>query len=157
MGRPQSYNYEIQIGSSAAAVVYPASIGEFGEGEEGRIDVADGDRRYKIRDQIYDIGEIEVVVYLKADMREVNLMDRWAISGDSETVYIRARGEGRDDPSTGVPVGGRTIMAEWELTDVECAMGKKSPFDRNSKAVDTKRYTLLPTEVLRTYPDRPNP
>ena len=144
MARAQSYNYEIQLSADPSDWIFPASIGEFSEGEEGRIKIADGDRAYQIRDQIYDIGEIEIVIYIKDDKREYNLMQEWCTTGDARDIWIVARGAGRDVESGG---DGRVETMRFLLRNTECAMGKKSAFDRNGKTYDSKRYMLIPEFV----------
>lgn len=144
MARPVSWNWELQLSADPNDWIYAASIGEVGEGEEGRIKVNDGDRSYQIRDQIYDIGEVEVVIYIKEDKREYNLMQAWAYAGDARDIWIVARGAGRDVESGG---DGREETMRFLLRNTECAMGKKSAFDRNAKTFDSKRYMLLPEFV----------
>lgn len=144
MSRATSYNWEIQLSADPNDWIFPASLGEFGEGEEGRIKVADGDRAYQIRDQIYDIGEIEVVIYIKDDKREYNLMQEWCYAGNARDIWIVARGAGRDIESGG---DGREETMRFLLRNTECAMGKKSAFDRNAKAFDSKTYMLIPEFV----------
>jgi len=159
MSRGVSWNYEVHLGSTPAEWVYPTSIGEFSEGEEGRIDVADGDRKYKIRDQIYMVDEIQIVILLRKDRREYNLMQDWcrATGPDAvkESVLIVAKGAGRDaqSPVEGATVGdGREETMVWALYNCECAMGKKSAFDRQSKTFDTMTYFLIPTDIEELEP-----
>ena len=144
MARSVSYNWEIQLSADSSTWIYPASIGEFSEGEEGRIKVADGDRSYSIRDQIYAIDEIEVVIYLKEDKREYDLMHTWCTQGDARDIWLVARGSGRDVESGG---DGRVETMRFLLRNTECAMGKKSAFDRNGKAYDSFKYFLIPEYV----------
>ena len=146
MARATSYNWEIQLSADPNDWVFPASIGEFGPGEEGRIKVSDGDRSYQIRDQIYDIGEIEVVIYIKEDKREYALMEAWCndLTNPARDIWLVARGAGRDIDSGG---DGREETMRFLLRNTECAMGKMSAFDRNAKTFDSKRYMLLPEFV----------
>lgn len=152
MARATSYNYEIRIGDDITNTIYPASISEFGEGEEGRIKVADGDRKYNIRDQIYDIGEIEVVIYMKDDLREYNIMQAWCADtvNPVRDVWIIGRGAGKDVESGG---SGRVETTKWLCVNCECAMGKKSGFDRNGKTYDSKRYYIIP-EIVEDWTGR---
>lgn len=156
MSRALSMNFEIQIEpGNPATYIYPSSIGEFSEGEEGRIDVADGDRKYKIRDQIYDMGEVPFTILLRKDRREYNLLQNWAKAVGDEavkaSVYIVGRGAGKDDMSPaddGLNTGSnREEVFVFELSNCECAIGKKSAFDRQSKTFDSKNYVLIPTEI----------
>jgi hypothetical protein len=153
MSRAISLNYEIQIEpGNPATYLYPSTIGEFSEGEEGRIAVADGDRKYMIRDQIYDMGEVPFTILLRKDRREYNLCQNWAKDGTIyESVYIVGRGAGKDEMSPAddnlSAASNREIVFVWELSNCELAIGKKSAFDRQSKAVDSKNYVLIPTEI----------
>lgn len=133
MARATSFNYEIEMADGR--VIHPLKIAEFSEGEEGRIDVADGSRKYKVRDQIFDIGEIEITILVTKDRYEYEIMQQWVTSGLIQDVYII----GRD--ASGI------ARLTWLLTNCDTAMGKKNEFDRNSKAVDTKKYFLLPEYV----------
>ena len=142
MARATSFNWELHISENATDVIYPSSLGEFGEGEEGRLDVADGDRKYKIRDQIYDIGEVECTILIKDDFRELTLMDRWASSGLSRPVWLVAKGAGKDNVGSG-----RVTTMTYLLTNCQCAMGKKNAFDRQSKTHESKKYFLIPEEI----------
>ena len=129
MARATSYNAEIVIDGQT---IYPLEISELGEGEEGRIDVADGSRKYKVRDQIFDIGEVAVTILLTKDRYEYEIMQDWCIIGDVKDVYVIYRNSAQEARLT------------YLLTNCELAMGKKNAFNRNSKEVDTKKYTLLP-------------
>jgi hypothetical protein len=159
MARGTSWNYEILIPSagsggtpsSQGGTVYPLEIGEFGEGEEGRIVVADGDRKYKIRDQIFDIGEIPVTILVRADYdqpgSEYQIMQDWCNSGSvKDGVYIIARGAGRDNVAPG-----RSQELRILCDQVQLAMGKHSAFNRGSKTVDTKQYYMIPETVSEVY------
>ena len=146
--RAVSWNWELQFGGtqggSVTVVVYPTSLGEFGEGEEGRIDVADGDRKYKIRDQIYAIDEIEITVLIKNDRYEYDALWGWADSGDTQDAWLVAKGAGRDVSSG---VGGREERMVFLLSQCQCAMGKKSAFDRQSKTFETRKFFLIPEDI----------
>jgi hypothetical protein len=130
MARAYSLNWELQIDGQ---IIHPLEIGEFGEGEEGRIKVADGSRKYSVRDQIFDIGEIPVTILMTRDRYEYDIMQAWSTSGVvKETVILR----GRD--------GQRNAMITYILSDVELAMGQHNAFNRDSKEVDKKKYVMLP-------------
>lgn len=133
MARATSYNYEIQLADGS--VIHPLMIGEFSEGEEGRIDVADGSRKYKVRDQIFDIGEVEITILLTNDRYEYDLMQEWCLAGTIQDIYVIGRNAAGEAAIT------------WLFTNCDTAMGKKNEFDRNSKAVDTKKYFLLPEYI----------
>jgi len=147
MGRAVSWNWELQFGGtqgdSAVSTVYPTSLGEFSEGEEGRIDVADGDRKYKIRDQIYAIDEIEITVLIKNDRYEYDALWGWADSGGTQDAWLVAKGAGRDAPGG----GGREERMVFLLSQCQCAMGKKSAFDRQSKTFETRKFFLIPEDI----------
>lgn len=153
MSRAVSWNWELHLGENPDQWIYPSTIGEFGEGEEGRIEVADGDRRYRIRDQILSVAEIPVSILLRKDRREYNLMQDWCrATGDDavKDVALVAKGAGRDaqTPSgVGATGAGREEVMRFILYNCECAMGMKSPFDRQNKTSDTKMYYLIPTDV----------
>jgi hypothetical protein len=130
MARAYSLNWELEIDGQ---IIHPLEIGEFGEGEEGRIKVADGSRKYSVRDQIFDIGEIPVTILMTRDRYEYDIMQAWSTSGVvKETVILR----GRD--------GQRNAMITYILSDVELAMGQHNAFNRDSKEVDKKKYVMLP-------------
>jgi hypothetical protein len=134
MARATSLNAEIVI-DGVTEPIYPLEISEVGEGEEGRLDVADGGRKYKVRDQIFDIGEVAVTILFTRDRSEYDVMQEWCISGAVRDAYINYR------DSAG------NIRLQYALYNCECAMGKFHGFNRNSKEVDTKKYVLLPTEI----------
>ena len=129
MARATSLNAEIVIDGKT---IYPLEISDIGEGEEGRIDVADGSRKYKVRDQIFDIGEVAVTILFTKDRYEYEIMQDWCMSGVVKDIYVIYRDSAKNARLT------------YLLTNTECAMGKKNAFNRNSKEVDTKKYTMLP-------------
>lgn len=112
--------------------MHPLEISEFGEGEEGRIKVADGSRKYNIRDQIFDIGEFEVTILITKDRFEYDILQEWCTSGETRDCYL----VGRD--SQGI------AQITYLLTNTDLAMGRKNAFNRNSKEADTKKYFLIP-------------
>lgn len=133
MARALSLNWEYEVDGH---IIHPLEIGEFGEGEEGRIKVADGSRKYSVRDQIFDIGEIPITILVTRDRYEYDIMQEWSTSGDiKDTVILR----GRD--------GRGVALYTYILSEVDCAMGQHNAFNRDSKEVDKKKYTLLPTFV----------
>lgn len=132
MARAVSYNWSIMVDDQE---IHPVEIGEFGEGEEGRIEVADGDRKYKIRDQIFNIDEIEVTILLRKDRYEYDIMQDWCISGETKDVFLI----GRDSA--------KVAQLTFLLTNTDCAMGKFTPFNRKSKDELRKKYMLLPEYV----------
>jgi hypothetical protein len=133
MARAQSYNWEIEIGGSP---IYPLSISEFSEGEEGRIEVADGSRKYKIRDNIFTVDEVEVKILLKNDRIEYDVLQEFVKSGKAKDVFIT----GRDATGTG--------RFTYLFSNCECTYGKKSGFDRKGKAEETKSYFLIPEDIV---------
>ena len=132
MARAVSYNWEIVVDDQT---IHPVEIGEFGEGEEGRIEVADGDRKYKIRDQIFNIDEIETTILLRKDRYEYDIMQNWCISGETKDVFLI----GRDSA--------KVAQLTFLLTNTDCAMGKFTAFNRKSKDELRKKYMLLPEYV----------
>lgn len=157
MARASSWNAEIHIGSNSY-VVYPLEIGEIGEGEEGRIKVADGDRAYQVRDQIFDIGEIPVTILMTdagltianssgsvqsiTGASEYSVMQSWCKNGTVEQyVYVIFRDSARK------------CKLQYTLTNVQLAMGKKNSFNRNGKEVDTHKYVMLPELIEDTTPN----
>lgn len=156
MARASSWNAEIILGSNNYTI-YPSEVGEIGEGSEGRIKVADGDRAYQVRDQIFDIGEIEVTILMTDNglqigttagsvqsatgQSEYNIMQDWCTSGRvEEVVYVIYRDSARVN------------KLQYTLTNVQCAMGKKNAFNRNGKEVDTHKYVMLPELIEDTTP-----
>ena len=135
MARATSLNVELVVDGK---YIFPLELGEVGEGEESRIDVADGGRKYKVRDQIFDIGEVPVTILLTRDKYEYLIMQDWCISGAVKDVAVNYRDSARN------------IRFQYMMYNCECAMGKKNAFNRNSKEVDTKKYTLLPTDIEDT-------
>jgi hypothetical protein len=143
MARGTSWNFELEVPGPNGGVVYPAEIGEWGAGEEGRIEVADGDRKYKIRDQIFNIDEIPITIYVRKDYdqpgSEYQIMENWCNSGLAKDVVLKARGAGRDP--------NRSLELQAICYNCELAMGKHSAFNRGSKTVDTKHYFMIPEFV----------
>ena len=133
MARATSYNYEIELADGQT--IHPMRIGEFGEGEEGRIEVADGSRKYRVRDQIFDIGEVEIEILITKDRYEYDIIQSWCLNGIIQDIYIIGRNAAGEAAIT------------WLLRNCDIAMGKKNEFDRNSKAVDSKKYWILPEYV----------
>ena len=132
MARAVSYNWSIEVDG---VEIHPVEIGEFGEGEEGRIEVADGDRKYKIRDQIFNIDEIEVTILVRKDRFEYDIMQDWCTSGETKNVYLI----GRDSA--------KVAQLVFELTNTDLAMGKLTAFNRKSKDELRKKYMMLPEYV----------
>lgn len=130
--RAVSWNWELQVND---AVVHPLEIGEFGEGEEGRIEVADGDRKYKIRDQIFNVDEIPVTILIKKDRYYYEVMQDWCLSGETRTAFLVARDSAHE------------IQMTFRLANCDCAMGKHNAFDRANKEPDKKTYYLIPDDV----------
>jgi hypothetical protein len=146
MGRAVSWNWEVWVAEGAENYIYPVEVGEFGEGEEGRIEVADGDRKYKIKDQIYNIDEIELTILLRhKDWREYDLLQGWADDGTVKDVWLVARGNGRDVSSGGT---GRNISMKYLLQNTQCAQGKHQGFNRKNKEEDRKKFFLIPEFVI---------
>ena len=157
MSRVTSYNLALLFDDGF--LIHPKTIGEFGEGEEGRIDVADGSRKYKVRDQIFDIGEIELEIYIAAAFPGSSYGTEVTTNADGEEIttnltkseyaYMQAwvvDGGERDVSIVALGVAGG-VEREWMCTGCELAMGKKNAFDRGSKSEDTKKYFLLPSNV----------
>jgi len=132
MARAVSWNWELQIDDD---VVHPFELGEFGEGEEGRIEVADGDRKYKIRDQIYNIDELMVKILIKKDRKYYDVMQRWCLSGETKNIFL----VGRDSA--------HVAQMTFLLSNADCAMGKHNAVNRQNKEADTKTYYVIPDYV----------
>jgi hypothetical protein len=130
--RAVSWNWELKVDDQT---IHPLEIAEFGEGEEGRIEVADGDRKYKIRDQIFNIDEIEVRILITKDRFEYDIMQHWCTSGETKNVYLIARDSAKETQMT------------FLLTNTDLAMGKHNAFNRKNKEEDTKRYFMIPEYV----------
>lgn len=140
MSRMVSWNYHLEVNGFE---IHPRTLGEFGEGDEGRVDAADGTRKYKVRDNIWDIGEIEVTIYLREKYATANseflIMEAWCANNELYDVYII----GTDITGVG------TEKIIWLCSQCELAKGKKNGFDRNSKEVDYVKYYILPQNVER--------
>jgi hypothetical protein len=132
MARAVSWNWKIVVDGKD---VHPLELGEFGEGEEGRIEVADGDRKYKIRDQIFNIDEIEVTILIKKDRYYYQIMQDWCLSGQTKNVYLVAL------DSVHVP------QMTFLLSNTDLAMGKHNAFNRQNKEADKKKYFMIPDFV----------
>lgn len=132
MGRAVSLNWEIEIDSKT---IHPLTIGEMGEGEEGRVDTADGNRKYKVPDQMLDIGEIEVMILITDDKYYYDIMQEWANSGAIKTIYFIGRDSAKNPELT------------YLASNCAISMGKKNAFDRKSKSEDTKKYWILPEDM----------
>jgi len=132
--RAQSWNAELKIDSDT---IFPQSVGEMSEGgEEGRLDVVDGDRKYKIGDQIFDIGEIPISILVKnkTERREFDTLNNFS-KGKPRDVYLIYR------DSQGTP------QLTYLLSNCGCQKGKKNAFDRKSKAEDSHTFVLTPEDV----------
>jgi len=129
MARAQSLNVWIEIDGKK---IYPLEVGEFSEGEEGRIKVADGERKYGVRDQIFDIGEVELTILLTKDRYEYEICQDWCQSGAIKDIYVVYYNSAK------------TPVLTYLFTNTSLAMGKKNAFNRDSKEVDKKKYVLLP-------------
>ncbi len=132
MGRATSLNLEVQVNGKT---IHPMTFGEFSEGDEGRIEVSDGDVKYKIRDQIFAIDEVEMEIYIHDDKAAYDLCQTLVKSRAPQDVYIIFR--------DGQGVAQLTYLFE----NCDFAFGKKNAFDRNSKAADTKKYVLVPKNI----------
>lgn len=141
MSRATSYNWEIVVNGNT---IHPLEISEFSEGEEGRIETADGggmgmgpgiSRKYKVKDQVFNIGEIEITILIQRQRAYYEILQAWVLTGGIYDVFLIARDSAGGDQMT------------FLLTNCECAMGKKNAFSRTGKAVDTKKYYLIPEFV----------
>lgn len=129
MGRATSYNLEVEIDSDT---IHPMTFGEFSEGDEGRIEVTDGDVKYKIRDQIFNIDEVEMEIYIHDNKAGFDVMQAWVNSRQPKDIYIIFRD------------GTGAAKLTYLFSGCDCAFGKKNSFDRNSKTADSKKYILVP-------------
>ena len=141
MSRATSYNWEIEVNGNT---IHPLEMSEFSEGEEGRIETADGggmgmgpgiSRKYKVKDQVFNIGEIEVTILIQRHRAYYEVLQAWVVTGGIYDVFLIGRN------SAGV------AQMTFLLTNCECAMGKKNAFSRKSKTEDTKKYYLIPEFV----------
>lgn len=130
--RAVSWNWELVIDDNIINVL---EISEFGEGEEGRIKVADGDRAYMIRDQIFDIGEIKIKILITKDRYEYDIMQDWCLSRETKDVFLVARD------------GAKVAQMTYLCSATDLAMGKHNAFNRKSKEEDTKEYIMIPYYV----------
>lgn len=130
--RVKSYNWEIEIDGQ---IIHPLTIGEWGEGEEGRIDVVDGHVKYKIGDQILNTDEVPITINITEDKYEYDILQAWWQAGTIKDIFLI----GRDAAGN----AGMTYI----FYSCGIAMGKKSAFDRASKTAETKNYFLTPSKV----------
>ena len=133
MARANSWNIEFDLPNGAT--IKPLRFGEFSEGAEGRIEVADGERKYKVRDQIYSIDEVEVAILIKRDKVDYNAMQDFVKGGVAGDVFVRF-----------VDAEGATQLT-FMFKNCDCTFGKKNAFDRGSKASDSKTYFLIPEDI----------
>jgi hypothetical protein len=135
MARNTSWNVEIDVDGN---IIHPVTLGEFSEGEEGRIEVADGGRKYKIRDQIFNVDEVPLQINMKAkDARfEYETMQAFVQSGLPRDVFVVFRD------------GAGVAQLTYLFQNCDCAYGKKNAFDRKSKSEDMKGYILLPDDIV---------
>lgn len=133
MSRAQSYNWEISIDDETT--IYPKTIAEFSEGEEGRIEVVDGNRKYKISDQIGMVDEVEIDVLIKKDLAEVKALE--SLQSGTRDIFVI----GRDG-------AGNEALA-YLFANCGVTKGKKSAFDRSSKAEETMKFFLTPESIAR--------
>jgi len=149
MARMVSWNYHLEI--DEGVTIQPKTLSEFGEGDEGRVEAADGTRKYKVRDNIWDIGEIEVEIYLRDDWSspesEFMRMEQWCNNNQIKDIYI-----------IGTDItGGDNEKIVWHCAECELAKGKKNAFDRNGKEVDCVKYYILPQYVELVGTGEPAP
>jgi hypothetical protein len=111
--RATSYNFELVVDGQ---VIHPAEISEFGEGEEGRLEIQDGCIRYKTRDEIVTTPEISILILLQQNLEYYNILYHWHHSKDIKDVLFI----GRD--STG------TAKVTLLISNCECVNGKKKCF-----------------------------
>lgn len=139
MARVISYNWHLEIPAPNGGTIHPVEIGEFGPGEEGRIEVADGTRKYKIADQIFSVDEIPVTINMKKDRYEYDIMEAWAERLDSD--------EGQKDIYLHMTDSAGVSQLIFLLGNCQCARAKFTPFNRKSKDELRSRYILIPEEV----------
>jgi len=142
MARAVSWNWNLEVTGPNGGLIFPLEVGEFGPGEEGRIEVADGDRKYKIADQIMNIDEIPITILIKKDLYEYDIMEKWAERRDSDDgikdVYLYMR------DSAGV------AQLTFILGECQCARAKFTAFNRKSKDELRHKYILIPEDVGRS-------
>lgn len=131
MARATSYDWEIDIDGQ---IIYPNKIGELG-GEEGKIEVVDGESGYSIRDQVIKFSEISVEIDITDDRSQFDIMEKFVKDRRPRDVFI----VGRD--------GNGTSKMTFLLEDCDCVSMNKSEFDRTSKTADIKTYELLPRKI----------
>ena len=138
MARAVSWNWHIELEDTSE--IHAKTIAGFGSGEEGRIEVSDGSRKYRIRDNIFDVGEIPVTIYLRDNYADPNSeyskMENWTNNNIVQDIFIVA-----------TDITGSGAKMKWQATECELAKGKKNDFDRNAKEADTMSYVILPREV----------
>lgn len=133
MAKAQSWNVEIDIGNY---VLHPVKLGEFSEGDEGLIEVADGSRKYKIRDQIFAIGEVPFDILIKSDKKDYDACQNFVKSGRARDVFVTFRDA----------AGVKQLVFLFSQCDL--TFGKKNAFDRKSKSEDMKTYNLVPSDIV---------
>jgi hypothetical protein len=133
MSRAMSLNWEYEINGRT---IYPLTLGEFSKGQDGLIEVADGEVKYKIPDQIKTIEEVETSILIKDDKEYYNAMEEFVESGESRDIYVIGRNSKREAVMT------------FLFVETRCSHGKKSGFDRKSKSEETKSYFLMPSDIM---------
>lgn len=132
MAKAQSYNWEVEIGEKT---IYPKVIAEFSTREEGRIEVTDGNVKYKIPDQISMVDEVEIDILIKPGLEEVKILEDAKI-GTRDIFVVGRNGAGKAELT-------------YVFTDCGVASGKKSASDRSSKTEETQKFILLPADIER--------
>jgi len=127
-------SWNIEVDMPSGHTLKPLTFGEFGEGEEGRIDVADGEKKYKVRDQILSVDEVMMTILIKRDKIDYRECQDASVQ-EAANWFVRFV-----DPQ-------KVTQLTFLFKNVELVKGKKNAFDRNSKAVDTKSYILLPEDI----------
>jgi len=132
MARAQSLNWEIEV---KGKTVHPLTLGEFSEGIEGEIEVADGNEAYTIPDQILKTEAVDCAILIQDDKTYYKIMQAYANSKQPEDIYVI----GRDSDE----VAQLTFLFE----STRCVFQNKSAFDRKGKAEETKNYKLIPKTI----------
>lgn len=132
MSRATSYNYEIEVDGKT---IHPLELGEFGEGEEGRITIQDGCIVYFTRNEIVTTREVPVAILIQENREYYNILHQWVKSKAIKDIFIIGRN------SAGL------AKATFLLTNCECAIISRSKFNRKSKTEDIQNFSIIPEYI----------
>lgn len=131
--RGTALDVELQIPPGGR--VFPINMGEFGDNIQGLLEIVDGNIKYKIKDQIKILEEIETNVNIHRDQIEFKVMEEWADSDEARDVSVFFK------DSAG------NVVLQFVFLSCQCNKDKKNAYDRKSKSEDMRKYFLVPKDI----------